>query len=127
MELKKYLNNVFEDNDNKVVMFNPRTGKTRTAPAGISWTTAIFGPIPALFRGDFLGFTIMLIIDFLTSFNPFVSFVANILIALFYNYFFITHKVNNGYTKIPDASKELLKKHGYTLHILSFKDGGDNE
>lgn len=127
MELKKYLNNVFEDAGNKVVMFNPRTGKTRTAPAGISWTTAIFGPVPALFRGDFLGVTIMLIINLITSFNPFVCFVANILIALFYNYFFITHKVNNGYTEITDASKELLKKHGYTLHTLLFKDGDGNE
>ena len=37
------------------------TGDIRIAKVGISWTTFWFGPLPALFRGDYYNFALILV------------------------------------------------------------------
>ncbi len=54
-----------------VIMKNEATGKLKTAYVGFSWTTLLFGSLPALFRGDFYGFVaifgVTTIIQYMTS------------------------------------------------------------
>ena len=38
-------------------------GVLRIAKVGFSWTTLWFGPIPALFRGDYYNFILMIVLD----------------------------------------------------------------
>lgn len=38
-------------------------GQIRIAKVGISWTTLWFGPLPALFRGDYYNFLLMIVLD----------------------------------------------------------------
>ena len=38
-------------------------GQIRIAKVGISWTTLWFGPLPALFRGDYYNFILMIVLD----------------------------------------------------------------
>ncbi|RVT89106.1 hypothetical protein [Sphingomonas crocodyli] len=46
---------------------NIETGDTKEAPAGYSWTTLLFGPIPAFMRGDIFWGGIMLATDIVTG------------------------------------------------------------
>ncbi|HGC4200298.1 TPA: hypothetical protein ACIYK5_004813, partial [Escherichia coli] len=50
----------------KIVMENPRTGEITNGFYGFSWTTLLFGPLPALFRKDWLVFLIVAILNFAT-------------------------------------------------------------
>ena len=43
-----------------IQMIEPVTHRTAVGFKGISWTCLFFGPFPALFRGHFVGFLIML-------------------------------------------------------------------
>lgn len=45
-----------------VQMVNPTTGEVVTGYRGFSWTCFFFGPFPALFRGHFIGFLVMLVL-----------------------------------------------------------------
>lgn len=38
-------------------------GQMRIAKVGFSWTTLWFGPLPALFRGDYYNFLLMIVLD----------------------------------------------------------------
>ena len=121
MEFKKYFDTLFEDRGEKVVIFNPQNGKTKVAPVGFSWTTFFFGPIPALLRGDFLGFILITLIISALGVNSMACGVIWAVIAMFYNYIYIVRKVNGGFVRMPDVSKKLLAKHGYDVHVLLYR------
>lgn len=50
-----------------VTLFNPTTRQSKQVKVGFSWTVFFFGSFPALFRGDFKWFLIMIIADFFTA------------------------------------------------------------
>ena len=47
----------------KLILEHPHSGLIKQAPVGYSWTTLLFPTLPALFRGDFKGFIIQLLLD----------------------------------------------------------------
>jgi hypothetical protein len=47
----------------QLILEHPNTGIIKQAPVGYSWTTLFFPTLPALFRGDFKGFFIQLLLD----------------------------------------------------------------
>lgn len=49
-----------------IQMIEPATHRTAVGFKGISWTCLFFGPFPALFRGHFVGFLVMLVTIVLT-------------------------------------------------------------
>ncbi len=49
----------------KLILLNPHSGIIKQAPVGFTWTTAFFGPLPALYRGDFKWFFIQSLLDIL--------------------------------------------------------------
>ena len=82
----------------KVRFENQRTGATREAPVGFSWTVLLFGPFPALFRSDWKWFLIISLIGSLTLG------ISNIVFCFIYNKFYIRDLIADGYktTAIED-------------------------
>ena len=127
MEAKKFFSTLFEDEGNKVVMVNSKKGKGTASPAGFSWTVLIFGFWPALLRKDFLGALVIMIINASTGFNPVLYILTLVLISIFYNYTYISRKIDNGYELTTDNSKELLKKHGYDVNVIPSNEDDNNQ
>lgn len=125
MEAKKFFGTLFDDMGNKVVMINEKDRKISESPAGFSWTVLIFGFWPALLRKDFLGALVILIINASMGFNSVLYVLASVLISIFYNYTYISRKINKGYELPTDNSRELLNKHGYDVNV-ALHNGGDN-
>jgi len=73
----------------KLILEHPHSGIIKQAPVGYSWTTLFFPSLPALFRGDFKGFIIQLIL---------AGFLIPILIfPRIYNKQYIQKLLSNGY------------------------------
>ena len=96
-------------------------GQIRIAKVGISWTTLWFGPLPALFRGDYYNFILMIVLDldyalvvlffglnWLTQF-PWPSLVF----AILYNMMYFKHSFNIGYRPADQHPRELLERFHY--------------
>ena len=47
-------------------------GDIRIAKVGISWTTLWFGPLPALFRGDYYNFLLIFVLDLAIGISNFL-------------------------------------------------------
>jgi len=80
-----------------MTMFNSYNGHTKSAPVGFSWTTLFFGPFPSLFRGDWLGF--FLILAFNIIFTP----ITSIAFAFFYNGWHTRRLYNRGYRPFHES------------------------
>lgn len=82
-----------------IVFKNPTYGSVKRAPVGFSWTTAIFGIWPALFRGDFKWFGIQIGIGMLVGVLTLGSgtFVSFIIFGFIYNKLYIKELVKSGY------------------------------
>lgn len=74
----------------KLTLQNPASGIIRSVPVGFSWTTLFFGPLPALFRGDFKWFFVQLLLD--------VLFIIPLFIFPFlYNRLYLKKLLEGGY------------------------------
>lgn len=89
----------------KIFFENPRTGQMREAPVGFSWTVFFFGPIPALFRGHWAGFFIILLLGIMT-FG-----VSNIFFWFAYNKIYLKHVISEGFiAKSATADMQFLQQ-----------------
>ncbi|MGJ8588808.1 MAG: hypothetical protein ACSHXW_11690 [Yoonia sp.] len=75
----------------KIYFENPRTGQMKEAPVGFSWTVFFFNALPALFRGHWVGFLIMLICALLT-FG-----LSGLVFMFIYNKMYVKHLISEGY------------------------------
>lgn len=90
----------------KISFEHPEIGIIRKAPVGFSWTTLFFGPLVCLFRKDWIGLLLMLLIDTLT-FG-----VSIMLFPFFYNKLYIKRLLKKGYkvASTEGANIDRLKK-----------------
>jgi hypothetical protein len=66
----------------------------KKVPVGISWTVFFFGCFPAIFRGDWKWFLIMLILQIITfSLSSFVM-------MFIYNKIYLNSIIENGYASV---------------------------
>lgn len=99
---------------NYAKVVNPENGQVRAAKVGVSWTTLWFGPIPALMRGDWYNFALMIVLDMIYFMG--VSMlglqitmpIPAIIFGLIYNLMYFRHLFTLGYQPADDRSKELL-------------------
>lgn len=99
---------------NYAKVVNPENGQIRAAKVGVSWTTLWFGPIPALMRGDWYNFALMIVLDMIYFMG--VSMlglqitmpIPAIIFGLIYNLMYFRHLFTLGYHPADDRSKELL-------------------
>lgn len=82
-----------------ILMKNPKTGESKDAFFGFSWTTLFFGAFPALFRSDFLTFAgaviLFLIISAMTM--GVGGYVAAFVWAFYYNKHHAMRLLKDGY------------------------------
>lgn len=96
-------------------------GQIRIAKVGISWTTLWFGPLPALFRGDYYNFILMIVLDLdyalvvlFFGLNWLMQFPwPSLVFAILYNMMFFKHSFNIDYRPADQRSRELLERFRY--------------
>jgi hypothetical protein len=92
----------------KLILINPHSGIIKQAPIGFSGTTFFFGPLPALYRGDFKWFFIQSILDTL--------FIVPLIIFPFhYNKLYLK--------KLLEAGYMVKSVEGATIEALNLKLG----
>lgn len=82
-----------------IVFKHPTFGTIKSAPVGFSWTTALFGFWPALFRGDFkwaaINFGVTVAVSLVTlGFGAIVCWIA---FGVFYNKMYVKELISKGY------------------------------
>lgn len=93
----------------RVNLKNPVTKQVKQVKVGFSWTVFFFGFFPALFRGDWLWFLIIIIADSIT-FG-----IAGIVFAFIYNRLYINELLSKGYEGSDNASSDILISKGFTI------------
>jgi hypothetical protein len=81
-----------------VPMINRVTQSRKMGMQGFSWTTLFFGPFPALFRGHFLAFLVIIVLAFLT-FG-----ISSIIFAFLYNGWHWNWLISKGYSPVDQNS-----------------------
>jgi len=75
----------------KVYFENPHTGQVKEAPVGFSWTVLFFGFFPALFRGHWSGFAILLLCGIITAG------LSGLVFMFIYNKMYVRHLIGEGF------------------------------
>ena len=73
---------------------------------GFSWTTFFFGAFPALFRGDWKWFFIMLLVAFFTFGFSWLVF------PFIYNKLYLKDLIKNGYKPASETDEQILVSKG---------------
>jgi hypothetical protein len=101
---------------------HPASGLTKVGYYGFSWTTLFFGPLPALFRGDFYFFFIFLGVTIVIGavlfvFHFFGILVLNIVWAFVYNRLYTRRLLERGYVlaDIPEREEVAARKLGVSI------------
>ncbi|MDE2738672.1 MAG: hypothetical protein OXH47_04025 [Paracoccaceae bacterium] len=89
----------------KLYLKNPHNHHLREAPVGFSWTVLFFGFIPPLFRKDWLGAVIILVIAFFT-FG-----LSNLVFGFIYNKMYLKGLIKDGFkVKSTDRDIEFISR-----------------
>lgn len=80
----------------KLHMKNPTTGVRRTAPVGFSYTSFFWGPIPCIWRQDWLSAIVILGLSIVLMFMG-LNFVLWFLQGFFYNKYYLEKMINEGF------------------------------
>lgn len=109
---------LFEDVGHKVKFIDKKKGKIKSSPLGFSWTTFFFGVFAPLFRGDWLGAFGVLCVLSVANFavSPITALVIQIVVAVFYNYIYVSRLLSKGYELYDSNNIKLVKKHGYNVN-----------
>jgi hypothetical protein len=84
----------------RIYFENLHTGHIKEAPVGFSWTVFFFGFFPPLFRGDWIGFAIIL-------FSAIITFgLSNLVFMFIYNKMYIKRLISEGY-KAKSATADI--------------------
>ena len=92
-----------------VNLFNPLTRQAKQTKVGFSWTVFFFGPFPALFRGDWKWFLIILIA------NSFTAGFSNLVFIFIYNKLYINDLLLQGFVPNDHASHDILVSKGFFI------------
>ncbi|BAP86717.1 hypothetical protein LOOC260_122120 [Paucilactobacillus hokkaidonensis JCM 18461] len=104
---------------NYATVVNPENGQVRVAKVGISWTTLWFGPIPAMMRGDWYNFALMIVLDLIyvmgiSMLNVQIALpIPALVFGLIYNLMYFRHQFTLGFQPADKHSKELLIRSRY--------------
>lgn len=97
-----------------ISMKHKATGIVKDGFYGFSWTTLLFGPLPALFRGDFVTFIGLFVVILILGIMTFGigGFVAMFLWAFMYNGYYTKKLLEAGYefTGTPEEIMAAQKK-----------------
>ena len=96
--------------NNTIFFENPTSGQKKKAPVGISWTTLFFGPFPALMRGSFKWFAIIL----LTSI--FTMGISHFVFMFLFNKLYIKDLIGAGY-KAKSVEEGTVEQMSSTLGV----------
>lgn len=100
----------------RVNLKNPVTNQFKQVKVGFSWTTFFFGLFPALFRGDWKWFFVMLVVNIILG-VPTMGIGAGlvgIIFAFFYNKLYINDLLSKGWVPSDESSKSMLLSKGFT-------------
>lgn len=83
----------------------------KIAPVGFSWTTLIFGPIPALIRGDIKMSLLQLVFNILTYG------ISSLMFCFVYNKIYIEGLISDGYNVVDSSgdTDNILRKSGIII------------
>lgn len=104
----------------QVMLKNDITGHVKAAPVGFSWTACFFGAFPALFRGDFAAFFLLMICTLVASMLPALALIFAAYLAAIYNRNYIARMLAKGY-RLTGADEALTQYHGLTDPGVGFR------
>lgn len=90
-----------------VNLYNPNTRQAKQAKVGFSWTVFFFGPFPALFRGDWKWFLIILLA------NSFTAGFSNLVFIFIYNKLYINDLLLQGFEPNDQSNYQILLSKGF--------------
>lgn len=103
-----------------VNLFNPSSSQAKQAKIGFSWTVFFFGPFPALFRGDWKWFLIMLIAD------VFTAGLSHWVFIFLYNKLYVTDLLTMGFEPNDPFSEQALIAKGYFVPRRHFDENNQD-
>ncbi len=90
-----------------VSLLNKRTAEIRKSATGFSWTMLLFGFFPPLFRSDWKGFIIVLLINLIGLWIwDYSSFITAIIFGVTYNKTHLNDLINSGF--VPQGDKAFV-------------------
>ncbi|CAM3317511.1 DUF2628 domain-containing protein [Pediococcus acidilactici] len=94
---------------------NPTTNQVKQTKAGFSWTVFFFGFWPALFRGDWKWFAIILTLNIVSGIFTFGlgAGLINLIFSFIYNKLYINDLISNGWHASDESSKSILVSKGF--------------
>ena len=103
----------------KDIYLRHQTGLVKTGYYGYSWTTLFFGPFPALFRGDFKWFLVVLLatIIILPVTGPFAP-LFWLVWAFFYNRIYTRDLIQSGYVFNPQDDPTRIQEAKAALGVI---------